>query len=655
MDKKQTIGQAIERGIAFLAEKQQGNGSFAVLVGPATNLTKAQPFQTVFSTALILQTLNTLQENAQLTTIKKRVADFLLAQKSEHWTFNYWAKQAKEFKTIPYPDDLDDTSCALTALFKYNTKIIDGAVLGKFVMILTALEKKEGGPYRTWLVNKTADKIWQYVDLAVNSNIAYFLSLQEVNLPNLTNFVEKAIETKNFYSPYYASPFPVIYFISRFYQGNKKQQLIDFVLSKQINNSWDNPLNTALSILALLNLGTDPEKLTPNIAFILKNQQGKAWQPYPFYIDAKKSYAGSPALTTTFCLEALNKFKNITASKQPYQTIFNQNEENKQENIYQKIVKEAKTRHSLLGTHLKQYTLKAIDQTLKTKQQKQIVLLPYLFKIALGKNGQNISDKIIIELGLANLYGWTAYTIYDDFLDEEGKPSFLPTANLLLRELCSLFNNILPVNTGFHNIFNQIMDRIDSANTWEINNCRLSIKNGQFKIPNNLPNYQNYTLLADRSLGHALGPIAILFMLGFNKNSEQVEKVISFFKHYIISRQINDDAHDWQEDLEKGHLDSANSNVLKKYQEFTDQGKLGQVDIKKVMPDLQKIFWYETIPEIGQEALNHIKSAKQIIESIPLIENKSIILNLLTPVEKSSQKVLFEREETIKFLKAYKL
>jgi len=97
----------------------------------------------------VLSCLSALEETPKVKTIKQKAAKFLLSQKSKHWSFNYWVRNSQEAKKLPYPDDLDDTFCALSALFQYDPNLINGSAMAKIITLLTAMEKKEGGPYRT--------------------------------------------------------------------------------------------------------------------------------------------------------------------------------------------------------------------------------------------------------------------------------------------------------------------------------------------------------------------------------------------------------------------------------------------------------------------------------------------------------------------------
>jgi len=649
LSKKDLKFQAVIRnGITFLLKAQLKNGNFISLSSKSQkDFSNAKKLNSIFPTILVLSCLSEI-DGATVKKIKERIAGFLLSQKSEFWSFNYWDRSSKEAKKMPYPDDLDDTFCALSALFLYDSSLINGKAMAKIVAVLTAVEKKEGGPYKTWLVPKEANKVWEDVDLVVNSNIAYFLSSQEIDLPNIVKFIEKAINAQKYESQYYPSIYPIVYFISRFYRGKKQKKIIEFLLPKQEKNGkWENPLNIALVVSALLNLGVESKKMEHAVGYLIKSQKNGCWPAYAFCLDpaikGEKYYAGSSELTTAFCLEAINKYANkrrdavlLRLMKQDV-TI----RDEAMPHLYNKIIIKIEKDFSLLGDEFKSEALKFIEKIIKIDKDKQIVLLPYFFKKSLGKNGEKISDKLLVDLGLANLYGWIAYTIYDDFLDDEGQPELLSVANFSLRQLTDIFNNLKV--QGIKKEFFEIMNVIDSANVWEIANCR--IKKETFKMPN----YKNYSKLYEKSLGHALGPIAILLSLGHDPNSQEASLIKSFFKHYLIARQMNDDAHDWEEDLKKGHINSAGDLILKK----AKQKKI-KFNMEMDCAPFQEIFWYDVSVDICDKILNNVKLAKENLQKISIIEKPEFLEKLLAPVENSAKKALKERKKTIDFLGSYK-
>jgi len=635
----------IDQGINFLLGQQQKNGSFLGLSSASrTSFRISQEYRTIFPTFLVLSCLQTLEETPKIKIIKQKAAKFLLSQKSEYWSFNYWVRNSKESRKMPYPDDLDDTFCALAALYQYNSGLIGGAEMARIVTLLTAMEKREGGPYRTWLVPKTADKIWQDVDLVANSNIAYFLSLQDISLPNINALIERAIDDGAYYSPYYPSIYPVIYFIARFYRGEKADRTKKFLLAKrQKGGKWVNPINTALATSALLNLGVPPKEIKTSIDYLVSQQIKDGWKPYPLCLDpeikGKKYYAGSSAVTTALCLEALGKYESkfkiaVQSSKIT----------DKAEEISQKLADKAKRRFSVLNGELKKIALTTLKKTFEKDKDKQIALLPYLFKLSLGKTKKDIPSQMLVQLGLTNLYGWMAYTIYDDFLDDEGEPELLSLANVCLRESTTIYGNLLPEESGFSVFLEKIVDTIDAANTWEVVHCRFNPKH----IPtSNIPDYGDYSRLADRSLGHALGPVAILFSLGYNASSSEVKNLIKFFKHYLIARQLNDDAHDWEDDLKKGRINAIGAQVLT---HFSSRKKYNS--IRATLPELRKVFWVKVFKGVYEKILYHTSQARRLLQS-GLIKEASFLERLVFSVEQAAQMGIKEQVESMKFLEAY--
>ncbi len=642
------IKETIKKSIKFLLAEQERNGSFPSYTSlHENNFNNAYKCESVFSTTLILSALCKLAETPEIKIIKRKAAYFLLNQKTNHWTFNYWDRRSKDYLKMPYPDDLDDTSCALSALYEYNNKLIDGDVMAKFVTLLTHLEIKEGGPYKSWITNPEADKVWHDTDLAVNSNIAYFLSLHEVNLEGLNNFIDKAITRESYTSPYYTSPFPIIYFISRSYNGINKKNIADFLNNaKNKNNNWNNPLFTALSLTTLNNIHHHNNQ-EESIDYIIKNCKNGAWPAQSFYLginpkgDNNKYHAGSKALTTAFCLEALSKHKNNKQKR-------NINNSENKNFIKHEVIKNTKTVFKKLDQSSQKEINQILEKNLKTDKEQPIILLAYFFTQMLNNANKQININHNICLGEINLQGWIAYTIYDNIIDYEGDEKLLPIANILSRKV---YKNILYIsqnNPDFKNFFEDILSKIDSANSWEINNCRIAIKKNTIDTKNYIfPDFKDLSILAQKSMGHAIGPIAILMLLGYSTDSKEVKHLLLFFKHYIIARQLNDDAHDWEKDLKNGQITYVVIKILKKY-------KKNKINLEKDLHNLQKIFWYDCIEEICKKTISHTEKAKTYIQKIKIINDYTLFNNFLFKTQNASQLALDERKKTIEFLKTYK-
>jgi hypothetical protein len=638
---KNNTQDTVKSGIDFLAHEQQIDGSFMCMT-----TTIYDEYQNgilvpaIVPSSIVLSSMIHLPETESIASIKQKTATFLLFERSNYWSFNYWFRASREYTEVPYPDDLDDTFCALAALYEYDKALFDGEAMGRIVTMLTLVETEEGGPYNMWLVQTKPDSEWRDIDLVVNSNIAFFLSLCDIHLLKLNHFIEKSILENKYEFPY-NSIYPAIYFISRFYKGTQVDQMIDLLLSNmEPNGAWENPLRTALAVSALINFsdGTLDKKiealLKKSIAYITNTQlPDGSWSAYSFFFQInlkdKKLYAGSASITTALCLETINKFEMITEKVTPQNIAPLQKNEGKNI-IYNTVHAKAVMRFLELAPDLKKQGLSILQKITELDKDKQIVLLADSFRTSLEENTQKIEDDFVTELGLANLYGWIAYAIYDDFIDGEGKPHMLPVANLCLRESCTIFKTILPEKTGFANLSSKIFDKIDMANSFEMAHCRTPYTK--------LPIYTNYSQLANRSLGHALGPIALLFKLGYTENSKEVTYLTEFFKHYLIARQLNDDAHDWKEDFARGQLSPVVVHIIR----VCDTDK-----------EMESVFWNKIIMIVCGDILREITQAKKSIQKLKIISNNEYFFNLLKPIETSARTALAQHKNIKSFLQIY--
>ncbi|MFC1608825.1 hypothetical protein ACFL3M_01415, partial [Patescibacteria group bacterium] len=531
MISRSQLRKVINRGADFLCKSQLANGNFTSITFSESDF--EGEYESIFSAALILSCVNDISGNNKLDIVKKRIASFLVSQKSDRWTFNYWDRKSKDFKQTPYPDDLDDTFCALSALKGCDEGVVDGGVLADAVVVLMSNEYCEGGPYYTW-ISDDRNK-WKDIDLAVNSNIAHFLSMESVKLDNINRLVQEAVKNSCYSSQYYSSEYSVIYFISRFYDEENKWEIVDLLLSRMDKKgTWGTVTDTALACLALINFGCGISRIENSILWIqsLQDRNG-SWKEDVFVVEkiikGKKYYSGSRELTTSFCLSLFQRFLDFHISNSKNSNFLDEDTSKIKEKLDVKLKKD-----------LQEIGVCSLDEFLKVKNaligdglDDKIVLLPYFFRKALGKKGVAIGDDVVVDLGLAGLYGWIAYSIYDDFLDDEGDREKLILANVLLKELSVMFMRINSGNEEFADFFRKIMNDMEKANAWELRNCHLEIKNKKIEFDSSL-SLGNLSVLSNKSIGHSLGVVSILFLLGCNEESDEVRNVMKFFHHYIV-------------------------------------------------------------------------------------------------------------------------
>ncbi len=658
------IDKATSRGLRFIKKQQLLNGSFdSFCTSDQVTFPKKSLHRTVFIPACIALALQSLKNDevkgGMVSPVINKIAAWLMTQKSDGWSFNYWDRSSQLYKQRPLPDDLDDTFCALSVLWNYDRSLFNGEVLAHIAHILFQTEKREGGPYKTWLAGPKASKEWLDIDPAVNANIAYFLSLQDVELPAIKAYLEGCIQSNKMTSIYYPFDYPVLYFLARSYHGEMIEKLNNLILRRQKSGRWHNELNTALSISALCrNWLKSPQSsslgmissLQPSIDYLL-SAQGKdgGWPARAFCIDTRRKgqepiNAGAASLTTALCLEALNLYKriyNIYLAGGPQATL------SQKESYYLELQKQfTKQIYEIENKVLRKDVMRIYGRIIERDANKQIGLLPYLVAQAADIK---LEKSLLFSLSAINLWGWMAYTTYDDFLDNQSGPALLPAANYCLLKLHKTILESMPDNPVFQAEAFEILESIEAANAWEIANCRGEIKKQQLLIAK-LPHYGTYQQLADRSLGHAIPALGVLYASGFKSGSEQVRALCTFFKNYLIARQLNDEAHDWEDDLKVGHVNAVAVQIL--HTRKPNKSKDWSINLEKDLSELRSIMWATVILDVCNQVEKHIKQARKAINQTEIFIDKAIFWEMLRPLEKAVEESRLQHTKALEFIKA---
>lgn len=631
--------KAIDAGLRHLRSLQKPDGSFLSCTSAELTFTAQRDSDALFANSIILSSLAPFRGRLRLAAeIGDSLSRFLLGEKSGQWSFNYWRRGSPESERSPYPDDLDSTACAISALGLYDKSLISGGVVAHFAMMLAAEEAAEGGPYYTWLAEDSADK-WKDIDLAVNANIGYALFLEDISLPSLDSMAEAVIAGERYFSPYYASPYSVAYFISRFYRGSKTPDLVAWF--RRNLSLAGNPLDLAFCANGLLNLGAcDAPELPAAIESLARYCLSSGDSLYPFVIEKEnrvsgREYSGSLGLQLALSVAALCRVSEADRVAGEAST-------SDLDDVFSGVIRLAEERFSREGGELAVVFWERFDKLIGKPDGKGVVLIASLFASALAREKRTVlPEGLLVRLGFMNLCGWIAYTIYDDFLDGEGDPRLLSLANVCLREVTVILKETeLPGSFAY---CREILDGIDAANLWEILHARGSLD----IAASPLPNYGEFARLASRSLGHAIGPIMVLFHLGFSADSAEIRAVRNFFADYIIARQLNDDLRDWEDDLEKGRLSPV--VVL-----LASEAGLSNKEISSINDDrsfLQDLFWRKIVPVVSEESLLRCRSAEKTILSFPeLIVHPETLLSVLASVTLAAERTLRDREATLDFL-----
>lgn len=627
---KDKIEEVVQKSIRFIVRNQNNDGSFNSF-SKTEDKKGTEVFITTFYSSIILYSLAGINDS-KILEVKNKVCRFLAAEKSKSGTFNYWAKSFIKYKTESCPDDLDDTACALASLFSCDRKLVKQSDLASFTKTLIGLEAKVGGPYYTWVLPADADKKWRDVDLAVNANIGLFLSLLKIKLPKVEGLVEKAIRNKKFFSTYYPEA-STIYFISRFYKGKCKNELLEQIL-KQNRKKFSDPLQCALFGISILNLDGPFSAIKKNVKYLAKNQRKNGGFESGVFIsertfsDGKKRYSGSETLITALALELLDRYKKQSAAKEAKIDSFGE--------IREKIIKRAKDKIRLrFGRKLEKEFDTMLDKIIKGDLKDQVLLQPFLFQKSLKIN-RKLEKDFLIDLALASAFGWISYTIFDNVSDEGKDLDKLSLAIVLNRELEGLFCR---QNPSFFPVYQKFMDRVDYANFYEQNFALFDPNKITYKKIYPQPDF-----VAEKSIAHSLAGLAIFYKCGFREESLPFQKLCSFYKNYLTARQLNDDAHDWEEDLKNGRINYAGQLLLKDYGE----GK--KIILERDKLKLQKVFWDKTILYVSRLIKNKIKKTREDLHSLSGILDQDYLSSKLEELNNSAQMALEERSKTKEFI-----
>jgi hypothetical protein len=287
-----------------------------------------------------------------------------------------------------------------------------------------------------------------------------------------------------------------------------------------------------------------------------------------------------------------------------------------------------------------------IDSIMRSNAANEIVALATHFAQALKPH--TVRPRVINTLGVANTYTWIAYTLYDDFLDDEGQASKLPLANIALRHGIAAFTRALPDNTAFQKHVATIFDTIETANAWEVAHCRWRVDNRQLYF-DKLPKYDDLHILCERSLSHSLPVIGVLVAAGNSLTSNLVRNAQTAFEEYLVIRQLSDDLRDWQEDIQAGHISCVVAQLL--------QGvNVSQTSMPfaELLPKLEKLFWQITLPALSDEIQIRGKQARQLLNKHRTLAADNILTALIKSLENAAARTRHEQQRADQFLYAYR-
>jgi hypothetical protein len=648
MEHNPALGAVLNRGLASLRAQQCKDGGFdSYICDPSQPGRALEAPPTTIIPAMILGAL-TFVNHPATPAIAAPLAKWVLSRKSPAWTFPYWSQEVDLTHDRLLSANLHSTFVALSALYAYDPQSITSTALGNIAKLLISAESSVGGPYYTY-THTLARTTRPEIDLAANGAIGHFIAQVAAPLPNLVAFVQDAVQAHHLQSRSFTSPYAGLYCIATLVEEALRPELAAYILAQQHQGSWGSVLDTALALATLGKLGASaPARALTTLA--AQQQADGSWPAQACCIAPNCINYGASALTTAIALEALSRHAHMdmhpaaatSAPTAPPTALSHADQK-----ICQLVIGHANEELGQLPPPLRKLCLKVAQQIYTGDTSHEIVLVGRFTAQSLRAPMPRSNTSFFVSLGLANLYNWMAYTIYDDFLDDEGDPQLLSVANVALRSSVYHFCKALPTDAAFQQLVRQYFAAVDAANAWEITQARGTIREGHITL-GRLPTYTHGTQLANRSCTHSLPMCAALAKAGIALHSPAAQACIQAFRHYLIARQLNDDMHDWEDDMQAGHITYVCSKIL-------DQLQIGPqtTRLSPLLDRMRRQFWDHTLEQICRDISHHVQLGQQAAMRSKLLNHDNILSSLLRPLAATADFSLAERQRGNDFLNSY--
>ena len=506
----------------------------------------------------------------------------------------------------------------LIALWQYQPVYVTGEHLAATLRRLIAAERAVGGPYYF----ENADAI------PVNAQIAIFMRLVAKPLPNVDAFLAQAVADGRFGGTR-SSRADLIYLLA---QAAATPKLIDYVKDHWTRKSWQTPLRIATA-LTLLHRSAPPPLVHHALAVLCDQQRNGLWEDCALTATAGQS--------TTFVTTAI--VIGVLTRHQPQARTTTIRFRKRQKTI----ISAACRTFAHYAEPLRSSAIDTVTHVGSADKDFEITQLSILFADAL-KTPTTLTERQHTKLGLASLFGWVAYTIYDDFLDSAGTPAKLPVANIAMRTSMDYFRSALPAHAAFVRYAADSFSMMDEANAWEVEHCRFAVHGKEVTI-GELPRYGQRTILATRSYAHTLAPMATLWERAYSSRPINTCHIKTAFTHYLIARQLSDDLHDWAEDIEAGQASYVVAAILRDM-----RVKPGVYRLSDLLPAMQKSFRRTVLPKVCEHILRHAALSRQEFQKSGLLHTDNNLYALLDRLEVVAQYSLDMRNKSFTFYEASK-
>ncbi len=608
---------------------------------PAFIKETGEPAPSIFPT-LFCSNLLASMKSSKANALAAKSSDLVLRSKSIDGTWNYLVSSSlAQMPDKKYPDDLDDTSEAISLLQKTGGKDLEGAV-SQFASVLKKQDVSFGGPFNTWIVDDKQNTHWQDIDPVVNAHILECAGLFGVKLPNVKTYLENCIIHDNYSSKYYDSRINVLWNILQAIDISRLEESRLSVLElckSELSLHSNDPLSAAMLLFCMIEVKANNDLIED------AHYQLMALEPFwpttqSLYIekigDGKIFHAGSPSITLAVVAHALEAYEEYEKSFKQERAEICQNICTDPSDSCVSSATELILRSKLIRSDAsKNEVATAIEELCSKPKIKSLIELPIkadnVLEDRAGLGGEKLTK--YVALGMA---GWAAWTYIDDLRDNDTCSRVIQVKNseeancplcrldqefggvtgkkepsrkvvmssILLSIFYSILGEVCPKRENYDCML-EIIGKMEQANMDEA-----------FRPPNPKDPDDPIEPMAWKSMGAAIPLLAYMMDLGAPK--AQLETLKEYFYNLILARQISDDACDWQEDMLTGKSTLITDRLEKYLKNGPEFGDLNEI-FEKMASNLAA----QEIKKYAEASLNHTKAltcftSVEFLEKMPL-------------------------------------
>ena len=185
-----------------------------------------------------------------------------------------------------------------------------------------------------------------------------------------------------------------------------------------------------------------------------------------------------------------------------------------------------------------------------------VALLPHYLSDLLP-----LPAEILRQLGAAHLYGWWYYYVQDELLDGAAPPANLLGGHLALLKMLDIYTKLGLPHTPCWQDFQRLSLISAAAYAREMKTRVASLAE---LTPERLRLW-NVDLIIERAAPFYFNTIAQLHLTGISPTQPLHGDLLAALKAFTAARQIGDDAGDWIDDLQQGHLNYVSAQLIRQF------------------------------------------------------------------------------------------